>query len=68
MVLEYIALMYSINQGLPSNIPWVESPLPSKPESSSGVFVLPESPEELNELGISEELSPFSDTHFLGNG
>ena len=41
------------------------------PGNSSGVFILPESPEQLHELGITEgitELSPFNEAHKSGNG
>ena len=34
---------------------------------SSGVFKLPESPEQLQELGITEESSPFNEAHRSGN-
>ena len=34
---------------------------------SSGVFTLPESPEQLQELGVTEEMSPFSEAHRSGN-
>ena len=37
-------------------------------DSSSGVFTLPESQEQLQQLGINEKSSPFSDdTHSSGN-
>ena len=51
MFQEYIALIYNMNQSQPS---------PSH-------VTLPDSMEDLHELGITEGLSPFSDKHSPGN-
>ena len=40
---------------------------PATSESTSSVFTLPESIEQLHEFGISEKSTPFSDTQSSGN-
>ena len=52
-----------INLSAPSEL----QPELSSPGTSKSNFTLPENPEQLQEVGINEEASPFSDTHSSGN-